>query len=82
MEKSKTKKAIPFEGPGLTRLLKPCPFCGRKATLVVQQHGTAANPWYAVECNHCFASGPAGGVTVISATRVWNIREWNERKKR
>lgn len=53
--------------------LKPCPFCGGKATLVNNQSGTVY-----VECTKCFAMGERmydwWGETTEQAIEAWNRR--------
>ena len=57
--------------------LKPCPFCGGKAPIVVKEVQYPDTPhartWYAVECNACDAVGD-GDLSESGAVEKWNTR--------
>ena len=55
--------------------LKPCPFCGGKAELLIQSETDGT---WCVECSECGASGP-GGPTAGAWSEQEAIDDWNER---
>lgn len=58
--------------------LKPCPFCGEKAELVVCRHGGRQHDYAYVKCNKCTARIEyLIDVEYSAADRC--VQEWNRR---
>jgi Lar family restriction alleviation protein len=51
--------------------LKPCPFCD-DYEVRIGERGTIS-PYYFVECDNCFAEGPASGTESLACIN-WNRR--------
>lgn len=59
--------------------LKPCPFCGGKAKLVLID---GWDPWLAyVECPHCDTRGPDVWQVDDKKFKATAVKKWNRRVK-
>lgn len=60
--------------------LKPCPFCGGKAKMVVYTNYNDDND-YVVNCTRCDATVPIWHETPEEAAQCWNRRAGNANKE-
>ncbi len=54
--------------------LKPCPFCGGKAEMVVQQLADGTPTHYGVCCDSCYQGTWIWHKTEAEAAAMWNRR--------